>query len=144
MRTAGPCVAGIKPGAKHMVMVLVVATPDTVFRGQLKQWLLEHGETCLEAESGEEVFAHVRRAKPELVIVDLYLQQPEGLDVVRRLRAQGYRGKIILLGGQTVESLTPEAFRLGALQIPGRPLQMEKVIGALRVARGELDFACDE
>lgn len=129
---------------KQTVMVIVVATPDAPFRSQLRQWLLDHGETCLEAESGEEVFSHVRRAQPELIVLDLYLQQPEGLDVLRELRTEGYTGKIILLGGQTVESLTPEAFRLGALQIHGRPLEMEKVIGALRVAWGELDFACED
>lgn len=124
--------------------MLLIATAEAVFRKRFIDRLLQHGELCLEATTGEQVLNQVRHAHPEVIVMDLYLQDPDGLEVVRQLRAEGYTGIIILMGGQTIESLMPEAFRLGALQVCGRPLDVERVMGALRVARGELDVECEE
>jgi len=61
------------------------------------------------------------------------------MDMLRQLRAEGYAGKVVVLGGQSTQSLIQEVTRLGALQIVGRPFNASQILGAVRVANGTLD-----
>ncbi len=62
------------------------------------------------------------------------MSHPSGLDILRQLRIQGYGGKVVVLGGQSTQSLTSEAMRLGTLQIVGCPFNANQVLGAAGVA----------
>ena len=119
--------------------MFLVATNEMSFRTNLKKELTQMGDVCVEVETGEEALAQVNQNHPDIILLDLYLREPGGMEVLRRLRAEGYFGKIILLAGPSVQTMTSEAFRLGALQIVGRPLDVHHVLGAIRVASGELD-----
>ena len=118
--------------------MLLVATNEKGFRTEMKKVLAEKGDFCVMAETGQEVLDQVNQIYPDVIILDLYLKEPSGLEVLRRLRAQGYVGKVIVLAGHSVQTMIPEAFRLGALQIVGRPLHVHHVLGAVRVASDEL------
>lgn len=119
--------------------MLLIATADPILRSHLQQTLTEKQDPFLLLEEGENVVDSVFRHHPSLVILDLYLTHPSGLAILRQLRAEGYSGKVVVLGGQSAQSLAPEATRLGALQIMGRPFSANQVLGALRVANETLD-----
>lgn len=119
--------------------MLLIATIDPILRANLQQTLTEKGDPFLLLEEGEEIVDSVFRHNPSLVILDLYLAHPSGLAILRQLRAEGYSGKVVVLGGQSVQSLAPEATRLGALQIVGRPFDANQILGAVRVAKETLD-----
>lgn len=119
--------------------MLLIATVDPILRSQLKDTLTKKGDPFLALEEGENIVEAVLRHQPSMVILDLYLSHPSGLDILRQLRAEGYAGKVVVLGGQSTQSLTQEATRLGALQIVGRPFNASQVLGAVRVAHGTLD-----
>lgn len=119
--------------------MLLIATVDPILRSHLQQTLTEKGDPFLLLEEGENIVELVFRHNPSLVILDLYLTHPSGIEILRRLRAGGYSGKAVVLGGQSTQTLAPEATRLGALQIVGRPFDAAQVLGAVRVANGTLD-----
>jgi two-component system response regulator FixJ len=125
--------------SEEAVPMLLVATVDPNLHSQLQQTLTEKGDPFLLLKEGEEIVDSVFRQHPSLVILDLYLTQPSGLAILRQLRAEGYSGKVVVLGGQSAQSLAPEATRLGALQIVGRPFSANQVLGAVRVAKETLD-----
>ncbi len=119
--------------------MLLIATIDTILRKNLQQTLTEKGDPFLLLGEGEDIIEAVFRHNPSLVVVDLYLTQPSGLEILRQLRQKGFSGKIVVLGGQSGQTLAPEASRLGALQIIGRPFNANQILGAVRVASGNLD-----
>ena len=119
--------------------MLLIATIDPILRSHLQHRLTEKGDPFLLLEEGENIVDSVFCHRPSLVILDLYLTHPSGLAILRQLRAEGYAGKVVMLGGQSTQSLTQEATRLGALQIMGRPFSANQVLGAVRVAKGTLD-----
>jgi DNA-binding response OmpR family regulator len=119
--------------------MLLIATADSILRSHLQQTLIEKGDPFLLLEEGDNIVDSVIRHQPSLVILDLYLTHPSGLTILRRLRAQGYAGKVVMLGGQSTQTLTPEATHLGAMQIVGRPFSVNQVLGAMRVANETLD-----
>jgi DNA-binding response OmpR family regulator len=121
------------------VPMLLIATIDPTLRSQLQNTLTKNGDSFLLLEEGEDIVEAVFRQQPCMVILDLYLSHPSGVSILRQLRAKGFAGKVVVLGGPSTQSLTQEATRLGALQIVGRPFNASQVLGAVRVAKGTLD-----
>jgi ActR/RegA family two-component response regulator len=119
--------------------MLLIATIDPILRKNLQETLTEKGDPFLLLDEGEDIIDAVFRHNPSLVVVDLYLTDPSGLEILRQLREKGFSGKVVVLGGQSTQNLTPEASRLGAVQIVGRPFNANQVLGAVRVASGDLD-----
>ena len=118
-------------------MMLLVATQEEPFRKDLKKVVTQEGGRCVVAENGEDALSQVDQFCPDIILLDLYLTKPCGLEVLRRLRADGYRGKVVVLAGHSVQTMTSEAFRFGASQILGRPLDIHHAMSALRVAEGK-------
>ena len=119
--------------------MLLIATIDPILRENLQQTLSKKGDSFLTLEQGEDIITAVFRHNPSMVVLDLYLTHPSGLEILRQLREKGFSGKVVVLGGQSDQSLAPEASRLGAVQIVGRPFNANQVLGAVRVASGDLD-----
>lgn len=119
--------------------MLLIATIDPTLRSNLQKTLTDKGDPFLLLEEGEDIIETVFRHSPSMVVLDLYLTHPSGLEILRQLRQKGFSGKVVLLGGQSTQTLTPEASRLGAIQIVGRPFNANQVLGAVRVASGDLD-----
>ena len=119
--------------------MLLIATIDPILRKNLQTTLTQKGDPFLLLAEGEDIIETVFRHNPSMVVLDLYLTQPSGLEILRQLREKGFAGKVVLLGGQSTQTLTTEASRLGAIQIVGRPFNANQVLGAVRVASGDLD-----
>jgi len=119
--------------------MLLIATIDPILRSNLQKTLTEKGDPFILLEEGQDIIDAVFRHAPSLVVLDLYLTHPSGLEILRQLREKGFSGKVVLLGGQSSQTLAPEASRLGAIQIIGRPFNANQVLGAVRVASGGLD-----
>jgi ActR/RegA family two-component response regulator len=119
--------------------MLLIATIDPILRKNLQHTLTEKGDPFLLLGEGENIIESVLHHNPSLVVVDLYLTHPSGLEILRQLREKGFSGKVVVLGGQCTQTLTPEACHLGAVQIIGRPFNANQVLGAVRVASGDLN-----
>ncbi len=119
--------------------MLMLATIDPVLRQGLQRTLEERGESFLVLEEGADIVRAVFKQNPSLLILDLYLTNPSGIEILRQLRTLGFPGKVVVLGGQSVQTLAPEACRLGAFQIVGRPFNPNQILCAARVASGALD-----
>lgn len=119
--------------------MLLIATIDPLLRKNLQENLTHKNESFLLLQEGEDIIEAVFRHTPSVVVLDLYLTHPSGLEILRELRHKGFSGKVVLLGGQSAQTLAPEASRLGAIQIVGRPFNANQVLGAVRVASGDLD-----
>ena len=79
-------------------------------------------QTCVPAHR-DEVQAAMTDRYPDLIVLDLYLAQPSGAEVLRRLRQDGYQGKVIVLSGESMVSVLHDAQSLGldkVIHIPAR------------------------
>jgi DNA-binding NarL/FixJ family response regulator len=63
---------------------------------------------------GAELLAAARRFQPDVIVTDLSMPAMSGLEVLRRLRADGPTSKVVLLTVHTDVELAAEAFRAGA------------------------------
>lgn len=88
--------------------VLVVDDHDVVhwgFRLMLSQqpWV----ERCLSAETGEEALKLVRRYRPHVALVDLFIGEESGAEVCEQLRAAEPRTRVLLFSG--AGEISPQA-----------------------------------
>ncbi len=83
------------------------------------RFLLGKGyEVCVPPHR-QDVFPLVKEENPLVIVLDMYVAAPNGLEVLRKLRAQNYKGKVVALAGMSVSSLMPQAFQLGVDQVIG-------------------------
>jgi DNA-binding NarL/FixJ family response regulator len=134
-----------EPSAPYRVLVV---EDHAVIRGVIRL-ACEHTlgvEVIGEVETGEEALESARSDPPDVIVLDLALPgKVQGLDVARRLRAEGHPAKILVLTGLTDEHLLFEAVRAGVDGYLEKTAGVRFVADSLcRVARGERVFTRDQ
>lgn len=116
-------------------MILFV-THETEFGEKTVEWLRERGYAVSLSCQGTEALKRVAQTCPSLVLLDLYLQDPNGLEILHQLRRQGFEGKVIALAGISVSTEIPKVYHLGVEQVLGGPLSFGQLESAIRSAIG--------
>ena len=115
---------------------IFIVTHETQFGEDLTNWLRQQGYEVSLMGSGPEALSRAKEMVPSLVVLDLYVKEPSGLEVLRLLREQGFRGKVIVLAGISVSPLIPEAFHLGIDGVLGHSHERGHLECAIRIAIG--------
>ena len=110
------------PGKK--LTVLLVDDSRTVL-AQIEKALEtnEEAEIVGTASNGAEAIQKTSELKPDLVIMDIVMPDVDGLAALRMLQAKQPEIRVVMLssiGGMA--SKAEEAFRLGAVQVIGKPI----------------------
>jgi response regulator of citrate/malate metabolism len=88
------------------------------------------------ASSGEEAIREIERLRPDLVLLDVYLPDMTGLDVLRRLRAAGSTSDVIVISAaRDVESIR-SALHGGVLHYLVKPFDRRTFEARLRDYEG--------
>ncbi|HEY0266222.1 MAG TPA: response regulator transcription factor [Rhizomicrobium sp.] len=87
-----------------------------------------------EAADGEQALDFLKRNPVDLIILDLGLPGIDGLEVVRRLRAQGLATPIIILSSRDDEAGKVAALDLGADDYVSKPFGVEELSARIRAA----------
>lgn len=69
-------------------------THEVEFAKHVGRLLEAQGYPVMLAFQGSDVPTLVTQGNPQLIVVNLYLRNPSGLEVLRQLRTQGYVGKL--------------------------------------------------
>jgi DNA-binding NarL/FixJ family response regulator len=72
-------------------------------------------QVCAEAATGVEAMEHVKRDKPDLLVLDLTMPEMNGLDVTVAVREQSPDTEVLVLSMHFSEELAREVLRCGAL-----------------------------
>ncbi|MBI3330066.1 MAG: response regulator [Nitrospinae bacterium] len=112
------------------------ATPD-VSRGKilvvddeagvcdlLCEFLTGLGYQVITVTSGEEALVQADRERPDAILLDVRMPGMSGLDVLRRIRAQGSTVRVVMLTALEDEATQQEARRLGADDYVTKPFRL--------------------
>jgi DNA-binding NarL/FixJ family response regulator len=99
-----------------------------------------------EVDDGEQALEMARDLSPDVIVLDLSLPgELQGLDVARRLRAEGSTAKILILTGRTDDRSVFDSIRAGADGFLEKTAGVRFIADALtRVAAGERVFSPDQ
>jgi DNA-binding response OmpR family regulator len=111
--------------------ILIVEDDATIARG-LVELLSGDGYRATAVSSGEEGLRRLRSVGPDAVLLDINLPGITGLDVCRKLRAQGYRRPVIFLTarGDTVDRVV--GLDAGADDYIPKPFDSHEVLARIR------------
>lgn len=113
---------------------VLIVDDDTGYRASLSALLGRAGYRTIEASTGEEALALVRRARPDCVLLDVHLPGATGYEICRELRdAYGELLPIVFVTGERVEAADRVAGLLvGADDYLVKPVEADELIARLR------------
>lgn len=121
------------------IRVLIADDHSLVRRGFAAILNMEDGVSVIgEAGDGEEAIDKWRDLRPDVVLMDLRMPQVDGLDAIRRIRAEDARASIIVLTTFDHDEDVYAGLRAGAKAYLLKDVQPEELFKCIRaVHRGE-------
>ncbi len=118
---------------------ILIVDDDPETRALLREQVLAAPNfQVLEAKDGPEALKNFRKQLPDLIILDMDLTGLTGRDMLVALRAQGYRGPMIILAERDSQHKAVEVFRLGATDYVTRPIREAEMVAAVERGLGEV------
>lgn len=120
--------------------LLFVDDEPLVRRGlqSLVDWKAQGFSVQGEAGDGEEALEALLSLRPDIVLLDVRMPGMSGVEVMRRAREAGFRGKFILLTGYAEFAYARAAIRCGATDYLLKPVDEEELLRAVHRAEAEL------
>jgi DNA-binding NarL/FixJ family response regulator len=98
-------------------------------------------EVCCEASNGLEAVDQVKKARPDLVLLDLTMPEMNGLDAARAIREASPQTEVLVLSMHFSEEIAREVLRTGARgYMLKSDANTELVTAVQRVRKGEQYF----
>ncbi len=117
-----------------MKPTILVVDDERNIRRTLDMILVGEGYTVLCAESGAHAAALAEQHRPDAVILDIVLPDIDGIEVLKRIKAQTVDLPVIMISGHGTVQDAVQATRLGAYDFLEKPLSREKVLLTLEHA----------
>lgn len=116
---------------------LLLVDDDVPFLRRLGRAMESRGFAVEMAESVAQGLAKVQLAPPAYAVVDMRLEDGNGLDVVRALHDKRPQARVIVLTGYGNIATAVNAVKLGAIDYLAKPADADDVFNALVVAQGQ-------
>ncbi len=116
--------------------VLIVDDEESS-RKILRVQLQEEGYLTTEAEDGEQGIKVYRREKPDLVVLDLFMPNVDGLGFVRELLNEDKEARFVAISGgmegqMNADAILKSAKTLGAIEVFHKPLDLERFMTTVK------------
>ncbi len=117
------------------VAKVVIADDESEVRELLAEYLGHHGWQVFEAVNGLEALLHVKRQRPDAVLLDLRMPRLGGLETLKRIRAFDPAIAVVLVSGNLEGDVRREAEAIGAVAALAKPVDLGAVLSALNASR---------
>jgi two-component system nitrogen regulation response regulator NtrX len=116
--------------------VLIIDDEEAI-RSSLKMIFEYEGYECLLAANGPAGLKIAEKEDPDLVFLDIKMAQMDGLEVLKRLKADDSSPPVVILSGHGNVKTAVEATKLGAFDFIEKPPESERILIVARNALGQ-------
>ncbi|VAW87452.1 Nitrogen regulation protein NtrX [hydrothermal vent metagenome] len=117
---------------KQPYILVVDDEPD--IRQLIQEILQDEGYQVAVAKDGEEARTLIRKELPELILLDVWMPDIDGITLYKQLLAEGCQAPVIIMSGHGTVETAVEATRLGAYTFLEKPLSMGRLLPAIEQA----------
>ena len=110
---------------------LLIVDDDSPLRDRLSRAMEKKGFVVTQAESVEMGITQAKKTPPSFAVVDLRLNDGNGLDVVKKIREIKKESRIVMLTGYGNIPTTVEAIKSGAIDYIAKPTDADAIEAAL-------------
>ncbi|GIW40160.1 MAG: hypothetical protein KatS3mg076_0737 [Candidatus Binatia bacterium] len=116
-----------------MPRVLVVDDEKDI-RSSLRGILTDEGLEVLEAENGRRAVELARKERPDVVLLDVWMPDGDGLEILRELRKEFPPPEVIMISGHGTIETAVRATQWGACDFVEKPFSLEGLLRAVSSA----------
>ena len=117
-----------------MAKRILIADDEKNMRWVLGEALAAQGYEVTEAVDGKSALTAVEEQPPDLMVLDHKMPSPDGMEVLRRVRAKGADFPIIMLTAHGNVGTAVEAMKAGATEYLTKPFDLEELKLAIEKA----------
>lgn len=118
--------------------MIYLVDDDAAVRDALSMLLATYGKEVLTFPDAAHLLAHVDRAKPGVLILDLRLPAVSGLQLINRLSAKGISWPAIMITGHGDVEACRRAFRAGVTDFLTKPVDEHVLMEAIAACEAAL------
>jgi DNA-binding NtrC family response regulator len=107
-----------------MAKRVLIADDEKNMRWVLSEALAAEGYEVLQASDGKEALTAVDEQHPDLMVLDHKMPSPDGMEVLRKIRAKGETFPIIMLTAHGNVETAVEAMKAGATEYLTKPFDL--------------------
>ena len=116
-----------------MTTVLVV-DDEAEIRASLRGVLSDEGLRVVEADDGRRALDLLRAERPELVLLDVWMPEVDGIELLRRLQEEPGPPHVIMISGHGNVETAVKATKLGAFDFIEKPFSIEALLAVVNRA----------
>jgi two-component system, chemotaxis family, chemotaxis protein CheY len=114
-------------------MATIMIADDSGYTRRTHRRILEsEGHVVHEAASGMAAIESFFVNRPDLVLLDLTMEDMSGLDVLARLREMDSAARVVVISADVQRSTAQIVVDAGALRFLGKPVAPETLLGTVR------------
>jgi UDP-3-O-[3-hydroxymyristoyl] N-acetylglucosamine deacetylase len=115
---------------------ILVVDDEANIRHTLRGVLADEGYEVVEAEDGRRALEVLSRTVPRLAIVDIWMPDVDGLELVSHMKRQVPEVPVIMISGHGTIETAVRAIRLGAFDFLEKPFQLDALLRLVDRALG--------
>ena len=119
---------------------VLVVDDSADIRELWRLWLTFWGFSVHEARNGHEAIQKANELEPDLILMDLWMPVLDGVEAMRRLRADSRTAHVPVLAvsAQTLAPDSSAALAAGADSFVSKPCDPDRLLDHIRLAMGKL------
>jgi two-component system nitrogen regulation response regulator NtrX len=121
-----------------------VVDDEENIRHTLRGVLADEGFQVLEAPNGRRALELLEHVAPRVAIVDVWMPEVDGIELVERMRAQAPEVPIIVISGHGTIETAVRVIRLGAFDFLEKPFPLDALLNVVGRALGSTNAAVTE
>jgi UDP-3-O-acyl N-acetylglucosamine deacetylase len=137
----GVGVTGPPYDVERMAPLILIVDDEPGILATLAGVLADQGYRTLTTGSGAEALRLFQRERPEVVLLDVWLPDRDGLETLQALRELDPAAAVIMMSGHGTTSTAVKAIKMGAVEYLEKPLSYNQTADAVAAAlRGRLEL----
>src|SRR5438034_4522632 len=117
-----------------MAESILIVDDEPSILNSLSNILEDEGYQVAVAKAGPEALKLISTDSPDLVLLDIWMPEMDGLDTLKRAREQAPRLLVVMMSGHGSIETAVKAIKLGAYDYIEKPLSLENVTLRVRHA----------
>ncbi len=107
---------------------ILVVDDEPDIRELVRDILEDEGYSVSAAENGEAARAALRQRRPDLILLDIWMPDIDGISLLKSWAEEGLPCPVIMMSGHGTVETAVEATRLGAYDFLEKPLSLAKLL----------------
>ena len=124
-----------------MSETILVVDDEANIRHTLRGVLSDEGYEVVEAQDGRRALELLEQEPPKLAIVDIWMPEMDGIELVSKMRQQAPEVPVIVISGHGTIDTAVRVIRMGAFDFLEKPFQLDALLRVVDRALGGADEA---